>query len=82
MGALPQVGLRLAGASWLLTQGGSDSCSSEAAALGLGAFAPSSVYGAGGGLEDAAPCSHFLISIFCLRCYFSLIIACARCEKC
>jgi len=56
---LPKLALILADASWLLAEGGS--CSSEVAVLG--AFAPSSIGGAGGGLEEAAPCSNFLISI-------------------
>ena len=59
MGCLPQLALTRAGASWLLAEGAS--YSSEVAVLG--AFAPSSIGGAGGGLEEAAPCSNFLISI-------------------
>lgn len=60
MGCLLQLALTLPGASRLLTEGGS--CFSEVAVLGT--FAASSVDEAGGGLEEAAPCSHFLISIF------------------
>lgn len=50
MGCLPQLALILVGSSWVLTEGGSSS--SEVALLG--AFAPPSVGGAGGDLEEAA----------------------------
>lgn len=59
MGCLPQLALMLAGPSRLRTEGGS--CSSEVAVLAVAAFAPSS---AGGGLEEAAPGGHFLVSIY------------------